>query len=60
MKIRLAYGKNGLEVNLEDAWNVQVVEPRYLPGLPEPLQVLRQTLQKPTGAPALARPGQAQ
>ena len=60
MKIHLAYGKTGLDVTLDDAWNVQVVEPQYLPGLPEPLQALRQALQKPAGAPALAdlaRPG---
>ncbi len=54
MKIRLAYGKNGLDINLEDAWNVQVVEPGYLPGLPEPRLALRQALQKPAGAPGLA------
>ena len=61
MKIHLAYGKTGLDVTLDDAWNVQVVEPQYLPGLPEPLQALRQALQKPAGAAALAglvKPGQ--
>jgi nickel-dependent lactate racemase len=60
MKIHLAYGKTGLDVTLDDAWNVQVVEPQYLPGLPEPIQALRAALQKPAGAPALAdlaRPG---
>jgi nickel-dependent lactate racemase len=54
MKIHLAYGKNGLDVNLDDAWNVQVVEPQYLPGLPEPLQALREALQKPAGTAPLA------
>jgi hypothetical protein len=36
MKINLAYGKTGLELELKDTWNVQVVEPRYVPGLPDP------------------------
>jgi nickel-dependent lactate racemase len=54
MKIHLAYGKNGLDVNLDDTWDVQVVEPQYLAGLPDPLQTLREALQKPTGAAALA------
>jgi nickel-dependent lactate racemase len=54
MKIHLAYGKNGLDVHLPDAWDVQVVEPHYLPGLSDPRQALRAALQKPTGALPLA------
>ena len=60
MKIHLAYGKNGLDASLDDSWKVQVVEPHYLPGLPQPLQALQAALQKPAGTPALAdlvRPG---
>ena len=60
MKIHLAYGKNGLNVDLDDTWNVQVVEPHYLPGLPEPLQSLQAALRQPAGAAglsSLARPG---
>ena len=36
MRIKLAYGETGLEVNLPDEWNVTVVEPRFVPGLSDP------------------------
>ncbi len=53
MHIKLAYGKTGLEVEFPDAWNVTVVEPRFVPGLPDPRAALRQALQAPIGAPPL-------
>jgi nickel-dependent lactate racemase len=58
MKIRLAYGKTGLEIELSDAWNVTVVEPRFVPGLPDPVAALRQALQSPNpqGGPAGGSP----
>lgn len=61
MQITLAYGKSGHTITLEDAWNTQVVQPRYLPGLPEPLSALQAALSAPiSGAPlaSLARSGQ--
>jgi len=54
MKIHLAYGKTGLELDLPDTWNVQVVEPRYVPGLPDPLSAVREALRAPLGLPPLA------
>ena len=33
MLIQLAYGKQGLTLDLPDDWNVTVIEPRYVPGL---------------------------
>jgi lactate racemase len=60
MKIRLAYGKNGLDVNLQDEWDVQVVEPTYLPGLQDPHRALLDALRRPARTAALAdlaRPG---
>ncbi len=53
MNIRLAYGKTGLEINLPDEWDVTVVEPKYLPGLPDERAALRQALQSPTASPPL-------
>jgi nickel-dependent lactate racemase len=61
MRTRLAYGKTGLEVSLDDSWNVQVVAPRYVPGLPDPLGSLTAALRAPVQSlplAELARPGQ--
>lgn len=52
MKVRLAYGKEGLWVDLPDG-NVTVVEPRYVPGLPDERGALRDALRAPAGAPPL-------
>ena len=60
MRIKLAYGKQGLMLDLPDDWNVTVIEPRYVPGLPDPAGAMRAALQKPIGARPLAdivRPG---
>jgi len=35
VKIKLAYGKKGLDINLPDCLNVDVVEPEYTEGLPD-------------------------
>jgi len=53
LKITLAYGKTGLGIELSDAWNVTVVQPKYIPGLPDPQSALRQALQRPIGSPPL-------
>jgi nickel-dependent lactate racemase len=42
-----------LEINLPDEWDVTVVEPKYLPGLPDERAALRQALQSPTASPPL-------
>jgi nickel-dependent lactate racemase len=55
MKINLAYGKTGLELELTDTWNVQVVEPRYVPGLVDPQKSLQDALRHPIGAEALVK-----
>jgi nickel-dependent lactate racemase len=54
MKIHLAYGKNGLDLRLNDAWDVQVLKPRFLPGIDEPQRALREALRIPIGCPPLA------
>ncbi len=52
MKVRLAYGKRGLWVSLPDR-NVTVVEPRYVPGLPDEAEAIRAALRAPIGSPPL-------
>ncbi len=46
--VRLAYGTSGLDIGVP-AEGVDVVEPRYLPALPDPQAALRQALRAPTG-----------
>ena len=62
MNVRLAYGKHGLKVELPDDADITILEPRYVEGLPEPEQAVRQALQEPTAGPPLnerIRPGQS-
>ena len=54
MKVRLAYGRQGLTVELPDE-RTMVVEPRYLPGLPDEAGALRDALRHPIGAVPLRR-----
>jgi len=46
MKVKLAYGKEGLWVELPDH-NVTVVEPRFVPGLPDEAEAIRSALREP-------------
>jgi lactate racemase len=60
MKVHLAYGRDGLDVELPAA-RTDVVVPRYPPPLAEPLAAVRQALAEPVGSPPLrdlVRPGQ--
>jgi len=52
MRVKLAYGKEGLWVELPDR-NVTVVEPKYVQGLPDERKVLRAALRSPIGTPPL-------
>jgi len=52
MKVKLAYGKEGLWVALPDD-NVTVVEPRFVPGLPDETEAIRSALREPIGTPPL-------
>lgn len=49
MRVKLAYGKEGLWVDLPDR-NVTVVEPKHVPGLPDELAAVRAALRSPLGA----------
>ncbi len=44
-RVELAYGRTGLRVELDD--RAQVIEPRYLPGLPDELAAIRSALRAP-------------
>jgi lactate racemase len=60
MQVHLAYGKRGLELDLPAPWDVSVIEPRFIPGLPDPEAALHRALKAPLGSlplKELARPG---
>jgi len=61
MHIKLAYGKEGLWVNLPDE-RVTVVEPKFVPGLPDEEAALREALRQPIASlplRELVEPGQS-
>ena len=55
MKIRIAYGKKGLDLELPDRVDPTVIEPRYEPGLKYPAGALREALEDPIGTLALKK-----
>jgi len=60
MRIKLAYGKTGLPLELDDSLNVTVVEPTFVPALADPGSAVRRALGEPVGSPPLrdlVRPG---
>lgn len=52
MRVKLAYGHDGLDVVLPDA-NTTVLEPEYIPGLPDEVSAIRDALRRPIGSPPL-------
>jgi nickel-dependent lactate racemase len=53
MNIKLAYGRNGQNVTLPET--VEVLTPRFLPGLPDETEALREALRAPIGLAPLAK-----
>ncbi|MCH7787447.1 MAG: DUF2088 domain-containing protein, partial [Chloroflexi bacterium] len=52
MLINLAYGRNGLTVDLPED-RTTVIEPGYVPGLPDESGALRNAIRNPIGTPPL-------
>lgn len=52
MRVNLAYGRDGLSVDLPDT--VDVIRPRGVPGLPDEAWALSEALRTPIGTPPLA------
>ena len=52
MRARLQYGTSGLEVDLPTA-NVTVLEPRFVPGLPDEAAAFREAVERPLAGPPL-------
>lgn len=52
MRVKLSYGRHGLEINVPDS--VHVLEPRFVPGLPDEPAALRRALREPIESEPLA------
>jgi len=52
-RVRLAYGKEGLWIELLDGLDIEVVEPRFVPGLPNERKAILRALREPIGSPPL-------
>ena len=50
MKIELAYGEEGLEINLPDNLNIDVLESEYRKGLPDQAAAIKDALHSPIGS----------
>ncbi len=50
--VHLAYGQRGLRVDLPDE-GVTVIEPRFVPGLPDETAAIQEALRAPIGSPPL-------
>ena len=53
MRIKLAYGRDGLWVDLPDDAPVTVIEPQFVPGLPDERAAWVAALRSPEGTPPL-------
>lgn len=53
MRIQLAYGREGLWIEVPDSADCTVVEPRYVDGLPDEAAAIRAALAAPNGTPPL-------
>jgi nickel-dependent lactate racemase len=54
MKINLPYGNHHLTLNLADSYNLSVIEPLFVPALPEPLAAVRDSLRRPVNSAPLS------
>ena len=53
MQVQIAYGKQGLMLNLPDDLNLQVITPEFVPGLADPQAAFETAFEKPYGCPPL-------
>lgn len=54
MEVKLAYGKDKLQVELNPKGYCQIITPRSLPGVKDPLAEISRALAEPIGTPPLA------
>ena len=54
LKTWIAYGKNGINIELSDNYNVQIVQPSFTKAIANPASALKKSLNTPISAPALS------
>jgi nickel-dependent lactate racemase len=52
VRVRLQYGREGMDIDVPGT-EVTVVEPRFVPGLPDEAAAFRDAVRRPIGAPPL-------
>jgi nickel-dependent lactate racemase len=55
MKINMPYGEKQVTINLSDSFDISVIEPIYLPAIPEPIKAIHESLLDPICSPPLSR-----
>lgn len=55
MNIGLAYGKTGLEIDLPDDSRIDIIEPKFEPGLHDQVEGVREGLRSPIGSAPLSQ-----
>ena len=53
MRVKIAYGRKGLSVEVPDENIYRVVEPKFVPGVKDPYDSVAQSLDNPIGCPPL-------
>jgi nickel-dependent lactate racemase len=53
MRVELAYGKTGLAINTPEDVHVTVVEPAFVPAVPNAMKAVLESLRAPIGSPPL-------
>jgi len=53
LKVRLAYGKRGLELSIPEGFHTDIIEPQWVNGLPDQEGAVREALRAPIGSSPL-------
>jgi len=53
LKIKIAYGKKGLNIDVPDENLYRVAEPEFVEGVPDPYEAVKESLANPIGSPPL-------
>jgi nickel-dependent lactate racemase len=59
MRVKLAYGREGLWIEIPDSADITVIEPLFVPGLGDEQAAIRAALREPTGARPLRKLAEA-
>ena len=54
MQVHMDYGRQGLDVQLDDSWNVTVIEASHPPEAADPQRALQDALRSPIASPPLS------